>query len=164
MLFVVLLGGKHPRARIEVHDVAFVTGATLAETHADLRAGWFGTPDSLHIDSWLEVDGVEGYRITFSHLTPGEGEPRLFFVNLGGYEDGVFGEAHRYRLLVAPDVATARARAKALAPSVWEQGHVDALFDLDDCVPVDRVGGHHVHLVPGAHRPVVAKSDYIRLT
>lgn len=163
MLFVVLLGGKHPQARIEVHDVAFVTGETLAETIPDLKSQWFGTAESLHVDSWLEVEGVEGYRVTFSHAAPGEGEPRLFFINLGGYEDGIFGEAHRYRLLVAPDAATARARAKALAPALWEQGHVDALLDLDDCLPVDRVGGHHVHLVRGAHRPVVAKSDYRRL-
>lgn len=163
MLFVVLLGGKHPRARIEVHDVAFSTGEALADTYADLKSQWFGTAESLHVDSWLEVEGVEGYRITFSAMAPGDGDQRLFFVNLGGYEAGVFGETHRYRLLVAPDSTAARARAKALAPALWEQGHVDALLDLDDCLPVDRVGGHHVHLVPGAHRPVVVKSDYIRL-
>ena len=163
MLFVVLLGGKHPRARIEVHDVAFASGATLEEIVPALKSQWFGTPESLHIDSWLEVDGIEGYRIVLSPVAPGDGESRLFFVNLGGYEPGVFGEAHRYRLIVARDLAAARARAKTMAPQVWEQGHVDALFDLDDCLPIDQVGGHHVHLVPGAHRPVVTKSDYLRL-
>ena len=59
MLFVVMLGGKHPRARIEVHDVVFAVADTLEATYPQLRDAWFGSPKGVHIDSWMAVDGVE---------------------------------------------------------------------------------------------------------
>ena len=34
MLFVVMLGGKHPRAKIEVHDVVFAVADSLEATWA----------------------------------------------------------------------------------------------------------------------------------
>ena len=42
MLFVVMLGGKHPAAKIEVHDVVFAFGDQLSDCHEQLRQQWFG--------------------------------------------------------------------------------------------------------------------------
>lgn len=28
--------------------------------------------------------------------------------------------------------------------------HKDDLYDVDDCLPIDRVGGWHVHVIPDA--------------
>jgi len=86
MLFVVMLGGKHPRARIEVHDVVFAVADTLQATYPQLRDAWFGSPKGVHIDSWMAVDGVDGWKVELSHLAPHSDAPRLYFINLGGYE------------------------------------------------------------------------------
>lgn len=107
MLFVVMLGGKHPRAKIEVHDVVFAVADTLEAAYPQLREGWFGSQKGVHIDSWMTVDGVDGWKVQLSHLAPNAGAPRLYFINLGGYESNVFGEAHHYLLVVA---RTARRR------------------------------------------------------
>lgn len=163
MLFVVLLGGKHPRAKIEVHDVAFVVADTLEQAYPQLRESWFGSPKGVHIDSWMAVDGVEGWRVELSPLAPLPGAPRLYFINLGGYEAGAFGEAHRYLLVVARDIREAKEKGKRQILSHWEKAHTDALLDVDDCLPIDAVGGRYVHLVEGPHAGVVQRNDYIVL-
>jgi hypothetical protein len=163
MLFIVMLGGKHRQAKIEVHDVVFVAGDSLQGCYRQLRESWFGLQDGLHIDSWLEVDGIEDYRIQLSALAPAAGEPRLYFINLGGYERGVFGEAHRYVLVTARNKTEAKALGKQRMLAGWLKPHTDALLDVDDCLPVDQAGGHYVHLVRGPHRGIVQRSDYLLL-
>lgn len=163
MLFVVMLGGKHPRARIEVHDVVFVVAPTLEAAYPQLREQWFGSPRGVHIDSWLEVDGIEGYKLHWSDLQPAAGEPRLYFINLGGYEPGSFGEAHQYLLVVATSKAQAKALGKQRMARHWGQPHTDALMDVDDCIAIDQLGGRYVQLIAGDHAPLVQRSDYIVL-
>lgn len=162
-LFVVMLGGRHARAHVEVHDVVFAVGATLADTHAQLRAQWFGAPRGLHIDSWLEVDGVEDWQVRVADTPAPAGGPRLFFVNLGGYAPGVFGEAHRYRLVVAADADEAKRKGKAQADARWFKPHKDALLEVDDCLPVTTAGGRHIHLSAGPHAGIRQGSDYLVL-
>jgi len=165
MLYVVMLGGTHARARIELHDVVFVDAVRLADAHDELRSLWFGEKRGVHIDSWLEVDGVDGYQVRFSDAAPAPGELRLYFLNLGGYVPGEFGEAHRYPLVVATDAAQAKAKGRTLATQArWQLPHVDAVLEVDDCLPLDRVGGRYVQLVPGPHRAIAQHSDYIELT
>jgi hypothetical protein len=76
-LFAVYLGGRAPKAVTEVHDVVFVTGKTINHTYEQLMDKWFGTPKDLHLDSWMELDVIDGYRIT---LSPNkiESEKKLF--------------------------------------------------------------------------------------
>ncbi|MGC5700890.1 DUF1543 domain-containing protein [Pseudomonas sp. NFXW11] len=161
MLFVVMLGGKHPRANIEVHDVRFVLGESLEAAYPQLREGWFGKPRGLHIDSWMRVDGVEGYKVELSPLAPAPDTPRLFFLNLGGYEAGRFGEAHSYLLVVARDPLEAKAKGKRQMLAHWHKAHTDALLDVDDCLPIDQLEGRYIHLVPGPHQGLVQHNDYI---
>ncbi len=162
-LFVVMLGGRHARARTEVHDVAFALAANLADAHAQLRQQWFGEQKGVHIDSWLEVEGVDGWQLRFSDVAAGADQPRLFFVNLGGYVAGEFGEAHRYLLVVAAGTADAVAKAKRQLDREWLIPHKDAVLEVDDCLPIDVVGGRFIHLVEGPHRPAHPQSDYIVL-
>ncbi len=164
MLFVVMLGGKHPRARIEVHDVAFVVADSLEAAYPQLRESWFGSAAGLHIDAWMRVDGVDGWKVELSPLAPRAGSPRLYFINLGGYEAQAFGEAHQYVLVVATSKAEAKARGKQQMLSHWHKGHTDALMDVDDCLPIDLVSGRYVHLVQGPHQGVVQRNDYIVLS
>ncbi|MGP5570285.1 DUF1543 domain-containing protein [Pseudomonas helleri] len=161
MLFVVMLGGKHPRAKIEVHDVVFAIADSLEATYPQLRQGWFGNPAGLHIDAWMRVDGVEGWKVELSPLAPLPGSPRLYFINLGGYEANTFGEAHHYLLVVAQDKNQAKSRAKQHMLKHWQQAHTDALLDVDDCLPIDQVSERYIHLVEGEHRGVIQHNDYI---
>lgn len=161
MLFVVMLGGKHPRAKIEVHDVVFAIADSLEATYPQLRQGWFGNPAGLHIDAWMRVDGVDGWKVELSPLAPLPGSPRLYFINLGGYEANTFGEAHHYLLVVAQDKNQAKSRARQHMLKHWQQAHTDVLLDVDDCLPIDQVSGRYIHLVEGEHRGVIQHNDYI---
>lgn len=163
MLFVVMLGGKHPKAKIEVHDVVFAAAESLEATYPQLREGWFGSTIGLHIDAWMAVDGIEDWKVELSPLAPGPGSPRLFFLNLGGYESGAFGEAHHYLLVVARDKREATAKGKRQMLSHWSQAHTDVVLDVDDCLPIDEVSGRYVHLAEGKHSGVTQRNDYIVL-
>ncbi|MEO8490113.1 DUF1543 domain-containing protein [Pseudomonas sp.] len=163
MLFVVMLGGKHPRAKIEVHDVVFAVADTLQGTYSQLRDGWFGSPKGVHIDSWMMVDGVDGWKVELSPLAPQAGAHHLYFINLGGYEANAFGEAHHYLLVVARTAREAMNLGKQQMLRQWSQPHTDAVMDIDDCLPVDLVDGRYIHLVQGPHRPIVQQNDYIVL-
>ncbi|MFJ5298640.1 DUF1543 domain-containing protein [Pseudomonas sp. NPDC088368] len=164
MLFVVMLGGKHPRAKIEVHDVVFVVADSLEQAYPQLRDGWFGSPKGVHIDSWMAVNGVENSRVEFSSLAPSPDSPRLYFINLGGYESQTFGEAHHYLLVVAKDKREAMAKGKRQPLSHWTQAHTDTVLDVDDCLPIDEVSGRYVHLIDGPHAGIVQRNDYILLS
>ena len=163
MLYIVMLGGRHPRARIEVHDVVFAQADTLEQLHPQLREAWFGSAEGLHIDSWQEVAGVDSYRVELSQMAPGPDAMRLFCLNLGGYERQVFGEAHRYLMVAATDKAEAKRLGKQRMASDWLKPHTDAVLDVDDCLPVDLVAGRYVHLVKGEHTGIRQFSDYILL-
>lgn len=163
MLFVVLLGGKHAAAKIEVHDVVFATGARLQDTYPQLERQWFGARKGLHVDAWMAVDGVDGYRVLLSETQPAAGEPRLFFINLGSYVTGAFGEDHRYLLVVAQDAAEAKRKGKVRADAGWDKPHTDNLYDVDDCIPVDSVDGCFIQLVPGTHAGIEIFCDYLVL-
>lgn len=163
MLFMVMLGGKHPKAKIEIHDVVFARGETLEEIYPQLRQQWFGAPKGLHIDSWLMVDGIADYQVRFTDIAPGPDELRLFFINLGGYQSGQFGEEHQYLLVVATDKATAKKQGKAIANQKWQQPHTDNLLDVDDCIPIDQVDGRYIELIRGPHQGMKLQSDYIVL-
>lgn len=164
MLFVVMLGGKHPRAKIEVHDVMFAAADTLESTYPQLRADWFGSPKGVHIDSWMAVDGVDGWKVELSHLAPAADAHHLYFINLGGYEANSFGEAHRYLLVVARNKREATSKGKQQMLRQWSQAHTDGVLDIDDCLPIDLVAGRYIHLVQGPHRPIIQQNDYIVLS
>lgn len=161
MLFVVMLGGKHPRARIEVHDVVFVVADTLESAWPQLRQHWFGKQEGLHIDAWMKVDGVDKWKVELSPLAPSPGAQRLFFINLGGYEANAFGEAHHYLLVVAQTKKEAMAKGRRQMLEHWTQPHTDLVVDVDDCLPIDEVQGRYIHLVEGDHAGVVQRNDYI---
>ncbi|MFX7155938.1 DUF1543 domain-containing protein, partial [Acinetobacter baumannii] len=65
-LFMFYVGGDCGNSNIELHDVRFSVGETAKDCYDDLRAQWWGTKESLHIDSWSEIDQVDGYAVTLS--------------------------------------------------------------------------------------------------
>jgi Domain of Unknown Function (DUF1543) len=146
-LFLVYLGGRAPKANIELHDVQFVAGDSIDDTFEQLRQRWFGTVQGLHLDAYLEVKFVDGFRIELQR-DPSAQPEKLYFVNLGGYDPASVAELHQFGLFAATTVTDAKDKAKQSLLTRSLQQHKDDLFDVDDCIPVGEVVGFFVHLVP----------------
>ncbi len=146
-LFLVYLGGRAPKSNIELHDVQFVAGETIEDTYAQLRAGWFGTVKGLHLDSYLELRLVDGFRIEL-RAEPSDRSEKLYFVNFGGYDAGSVAELHAFGVFAARSPAEAKQRGKAALLTRSLEQHKDDLLDVDDCFAVSEIGRYFVHLVP----------------
>ena len=62
-LFLVVLGGRTNKSNIELHDVRLVIGKQIEDTFSRLRQEWFGHKKGLHIDSYVEISYVDGYKV-----------------------------------------------------------------------------------------------------
>ena len=145
-LFAVYLGGRAPRASIELHDIVFVAGGSIEDCYGHILDRWFGTPGHVHIDSWLELDIVDGWKVELAKAPPPQKE-KLFFVNLGAYNSSDFTELHAISFHAAAEAREAKAAALArhFTSGVTEP-HKDDLLDIDDCIAIAAVNGLHVHL------------------
>jgi hypothetical protein len=127
--------------------VVFVTGGAIEDTYDQLLAKWFGSPQGLHIDSWTEIDVVDGHRVSLSPDAPDGAGEKLFFVNLGAYGTEDFTEYHSNVFVVAPNAAEAKTRAKReLSKRGLSEVHKDHLHEVDDCLQVGSVDALHVVL------------------
>ena len=61
-LYLVVIGGRIPKANVEVHDVRWVIGCKIEDTFDDLRKNWFGSIEGLHIDSYKKIYSVDAIR------------------------------------------------------------------------------------------------------
>lgn len=151
-LFAIYIGGEHPGANIEVHDVRFVVAPSIRDTYDTLRADWWGTPGTLHIDCWAEIDHVDGFDVEL-RPEPTTAKEKLFFVNLGGYDGQGFAEQHKNMFVVATSPIAAKAQALASIAG-WTDAHRDDLYEADRIFSLDRMIGErlHIHLVPSESR------------
>lgn len=144
-LFAVYLGGRAAKANTELHDVVFVTGNRIEDTYPQLLEKWFGNPVGLHLDSWLELDVVDGWRVTLSE-TPSSAPEKLFFINLGAYDDQ-FTELHANGFYVAASPEEAKKCAlKEHFTKGYELPHKDDLYNIEDCIALESVNGLRVTL------------------
>ena len=163
-LYRVMLGGRAPGATVELHDVVFAVGTDLKSLYGQLREAWFGDRAGLHIDAWQVIAGVDGWRVRLDETMPDPAAPKLFFVNLGGYIAGRFGEEHRYELVVAADAAAAKAAALARVRAAgWDKPHRDALVEVDGCLHIGAIGALHVHLARAEYAVQPVHCDYLVL-
>ncbi|GAA0748888.1 DUF1543 domain-containing protein [Sphingomonas sp. ABOLD] len=139
-------GGEHPSAHVEVHDVRFVVANRIEDTYDRLRTNWWGTPGTLHIDCWAEIDRADGHAVAL-HAAPSAGPEKLWFVNLGGYDGVDFAEQHKNMFVVAGSARDAKARALATVRG-WKDAHRDDLYDADAVFDLDAMLGErlYVHL------------------
>ena len=163
-LFLVVLGGRTATSHIELHDVRWVVGVDIEATIPALKHQWFGLKRGLHIDSYVAVEHVDGYKVELiqsQHEWPAEmdaklskGSDQLWFVNLGGYDSGSLQELHQFGLIVAPSKPAAKARARRRWLNDAAQVHKDDLYGIDtlnvidDCLPIGDVEGWRIHLIP----------------
>lgn len=146
-LFAVYLGGRAPKCNTELHDVVFAVGESIEDTYGRLMDKWFGDPLRMHIDSWVELRVVDGHRITLGAAPSGQAK-KLYFINLGAYLPGQFTELHANAFAVAEGEQEVKMRAKGELLQGTQSIHTDDLFDIDDCLEVSEVDGHHIQLEP----------------
>jgi hypothetical protein len=146
-IFMIYIGGATETSLIELHDIRFVVAKTLKDTEEALKASWWGTPGSLHMDCWGALESADGHNL---HLKPEPytGEDKLFFVNLGGYDPGEFTELHKNVLVTAPTAS--KAKVKALKTILdWKSHHKDYLFEVENIFCVNEAAaakGLYLHL------------------
>ena len=146
-LFVVLLGGKAPGANVELHDVVFIAGESIETLHPQLKEKWFGTKQSAHLDSWMEVQWADGYDVKLVEGEKSFTGQDLYFLNIGSYPPGRLEETHTYTLLVGDSDKEVKERAKQLAPNDHQLPHKDNQLLVDDILKIS-VPGFHIELTP----------------
>ena len=134
-LFAVYIGGEFKGANIELHDIRFVAGQSIEDTYDEIRRQWWGVPNSLHIDCWAELTRADGYRITLTQQ-PAPSGPKLFYVNLGGYDPEQFTELHRNMFVVAESESKAKVRALKTVRH-WSAFHKDDMFEAEQLLALD---------------------------
>lgn len=152
-LFMLLLGCKPPGRHTEQHDIFMGIGTDLKDLVPQIKAFW-PEPERIHIDAWKEIRFVDGYQIqirlkTESMPTP-EGEikrKKLFFINLGGYQENKFEEQHYIVLSVHQDRMEAIRNSKESEffkknriPGSGES-HIDDKYgiDIDDLYEIEEI-------------------------
>jgi hypothetical protein len=161
-LFAVYVGGRVEGCHVELHDMRFAVGATIEDCFDDLKAQWWGLPESLHLDAFGALETVDGFAVTIGDR-PQDSGAKLFFVNLGGYDPEKFDELHRNVFVVASDWRAAKKKALALVED-WTSPHKDNVFEIETIVDVaDAITpGRFVHLTPDAtEKPFRFEARYI---
>jgi len=148
-LFMIYIGGKAHNSFIEVHDIRFVVAEKIEDTYDVLRKEWWGTQDSLHIDAWSEVTHIDDYEVELKDH-PCDQKLKLFFVNLGGYDDNQFTELHKNILVVASNSAEAKIKALEHIKS-WESPHRDYQYEAENCLCVSDAIKSFIHLTETKH-------------
>tara|TARA_B100000287_G_C20608386_1_gene771053 strand:+ start:31 stop:612 length:582 start_codon:yes stop_codon:yes gene_type:complete len=164
-LYLVVLGGRSPKANIELHDVRWVIGSKIQDTFDQLRNDWFGSNDGLHIDSYKKIDSIDGYKINIRNIDKAEfkkhslkkeeiHQKNLWFVNIGGYDPSSMQEKHEFGLVVASSSLEAKNQAKSKWLINCKQKHKDDISvvknfnDVDDCKMIKNIRNWEIELIP----------------
>ncbi|WP_352309209.1 DUF1543 domain-containing protein [Psychrobacter sp. W2-37-MNA-CIBAN-0211] len=166
-LFMVQLGGRPKGRLIEQHDMFFGVANQVSELIEGINHHWPEVKNKWHIDSYRALTKVGNHSIKLveSATSDGNNGLKLFFINLGGYQQGSFEEFHYKLLIVAATQADAIKQAKQ---SVFYKeftfkdkdspfdaaSHIDDKFavDVDDIYNVnDLISNVQILIEPIAH-------------
>ena len=114
-LYMIQLGGRPKGRLIEQHDIFFGVANQVNELIADINNHWPEVKNKWHIDSYRAISKVDNYAIKLveSNIQAEcANDLKLFFINLGGYQQGSFEEFHYKLLVVAASQADAIKQAK----------------------------------------------------
>jgi len=120
----------------------------IEECFDDLLSKWTGKRVEFHLDSFLELKYVDGYEIVLSQHPPKNSDLKLYFVNAGGYIPEKFGEVHEIGFYVGNDANEVSTRALQFLCSANQKPHRDDIYDVDDCIAIEKVRESYIHLVP----------------
>lgn len=161
-LFAIYVGGRVEGCHVELHDMRVAVGATIEDCFDDLKAQWWGLPESLHLDAFGAFETVDGFAVEIGDR-PRDTEAKLFFVNLGGYDPDKFAELHRNVFVVANDWRAAKKKALTLVED-WTSPHKDNVFEIETIIDIGAAlaPGRHIHLTPGAaEKPFRFEARYL---
>ena len=144
-LYMIQLGGRPKGRLIEQHDIFFGVANQVNELIADINNHWPEVKNKWHIDSYRAISKVDNYAIKLveSNIQAEcANDLNLFFINLGGYQQGSFEEFHYKLLIVADSQADAVKQAKQSefyrqftfndkASPFNAASHVDDKFEVD---------------------------------
>lgn len=145
-MLVFCLGGHTEYGKLEVHDVVFIVAKNDKEVTEKIRKAWFGTQKSLHVDSWLVVENIDGYEVRITETNPPNKKTHLYFVNLGYYIPSQFGEHHVMTLVTAESKKDAMKAAMNKYSSDLYMLHLDDLHDLIGCINIDKIDEYFITL------------------
>lgn len=140
------LGGQTAKGNIEVHDVVFIVAKTAEEATIKIRTMWFGTKSSLHVDSWMALENIDGYDIEIGKTQSRNHSLHLYFVNLGYYTKHEMGKGHFMTFVVAESKRKAALSAMNQCGVNAGMLHIDDLHDLEGCIQIDKVDHYFIHL------------------
>ncbi len=152
-LVAFFLGGKVEGINIEAHDVRFLIGRKPNDFLDQIKKSWIGTPDSLHVDSWLPLRFVNNFKIQITKEYI-QNEQKLYFINLGFYKRHQFGENHSMKFIVAKSKQEAKQKAIILVENEIDLLHLDNQYDIDDCIQIESNNDFSINIIP--------HSDYIK--
>lgn len=130
-LWMICLGGKVKGANTEVHDIQFVVAESVDQTYAVLRQAWYGDAYKLHLDSYKEVQGGDGYSVRVVKEKPQQ-DNGFYFLQLGGYDDKQLQELHEGLFVASDSSEHAKLKAGFQAEAYHEQGHIDYVGNIED--------------------------------
>ena len=158
-LFLVVLGGRTATSHIELHDVRWVVGSDIEATIPALKQQWFGLKRGLHIDSYVAVKNVDGYKVELIRDRQGltaEVDPMRSEItdlkNLGDVQQWLTPGVAPFGLIVAPSKQAAKARARRRCSERRRSVHKDDLHGIeqwnsvDDCLPIEGLEGWRIQL------------------
>jgi Domain of Unknown Function (DUF1543) len=158
-LYMVLLGCKPAGRNTEQHDIFFSIGQSIDDLLPAIIKFWPEAKGKVHIDAWREVNQVDGHSIQVVEKKPAKRSPgaeekehALFFINLGGYRENEFDEAHYKMLVVDHTIHGAKTKAKSVlfykltsledsATNHNATSHIDDKYgiDIDDVYEVQDI-------------------------
>ena len=164
-LFLVVVGGRSPKANIELHDVRWVIGSKIEDTFDQLRNDWFGSYKGLHIDSYKKIESIDGYKINLRNKENNEPKNKIFkkekfpnkklwFVNIGGYDPSSMQEKHEFGFVVASSSSEAKNKAKSKWLIDSQKKHIDDIYtvksftDVDECEVIKNINNWEIELIP----------------
>ena len=164
-LFLVVVGGRSPKANIELHDVRWVIGSKIEDTFDQLINDWFGSYEGLHIDSYKKIESIDGYKInlrnkennaTKNKIFKKEKFPnkKLWFVNIGGYDPSSMQEKHEFGFVVASSPSEAKNKAKSKWLIDSQKKHTDDIYTVkcftyvDECEVIRNINNWEIELKP----------------
>ncbi len=143
-LFIFYLGGRAKKSNIELHDVFFGVGENWADCYPLIKKHWFGELTGLHIDCYAEIEHIDGHDVVIRETDNKEKSSRdkkLFFVNLGAYQNHVFEEKHYFKTVIAENVSDAKRKAKSSVENENQISmlHADNTLEIDDVLIPDEL-------------------------
>jgi hypothetical protein len=138
-IFIIYLGGKHPKANIEVHDLVVTSGNCIQDCVNFCIHSWFANHDSILVKSNPHIDGY--YQLELPKNYSSNGQYSLFCLNYGGYLPNQLAEMHEFIIVFAKDKNDAIKQSNKKLKLKFDLLHMDNCLQLDELINISDLLG-----------------------